>query len=112
MKFGSICSGGKFGQRPHLTQTTYTDDSEQFFDLLTSDQQIVRKVRFVSDEAVQLDWNFKHDFVESFSRTNVVIAAYTSAQARLKLLGYLKLLGRRVCYCATHSIIFTTSLGL
>lgn len=55
MKFGSICSGGKFGQRPHLTQTTYTDDSEQFFDLLTSDQQIVRKVRFVSDEAVQLD---------------------------------------------------------
>ncbi|MCW4344201.1 MAG: hypothetical protein N0E48_12745 [Candidatus Thiodiazotropha endolucinida] len=103
---------GKFGQRSNLTQTTYTDDPEQFFDLMMSDQQTVTNVRFVSDEAVQMDWNYKDDFVESSSRTNVVIAAYTTAQARLKLFSYLKPLGRRVCYCDTDSIIFTTSPGL
>ena len=103
---------GKFGQRSNLIQSTYTDDPEQFFDMLTSDQQNVKNIRFVSSEAVQLDWCYNDDFVEASSRTNVVIAAYTTAQARLKLFSYLEPLGRRVCYCDTDSIIFTTSPGL
>ena len=103
---------GKFGQRSNLIQSTYTNDPEQFFDMLTSDQQNVKNVRFVSSEAVQLDWCYNDDFVEASSRTNVVIAAYTTAQARLKLFSYLEPLGRRVCYCDTDSIIFTTSPGL
>ena len=103
---------GKFGQRSNLTQTTYVDDPEQFFDIMTSDQQEVKNVRFVSNEAVQLDWCYNGDFVEASSRTNVVIAAYTTAQARLKLFSYLEPLGRRVCYCDTDSIIFTTSPGI
>ena len=103
---------GKFRQRSNLIQTTFTDDPEQFFDMMTSDQQEVKNVRFVSNEAVQLDWVYNNDFVEASSRTNVVIAVYTTAQARLKLFSYLKPLGRRVCYCDTDSIIFTTTPGL
>ena len=103
---------GKFGQRSNLTQTTYMDDPEQFFDIMTSDQQMVKNVRFISNEAVQVDWNYNDNFMEASSRTNVVIAAYTTAQARLKLLSYLKPLERRVCYCDTDSIIFTTAPGL
>ena len=103
---------GKFGQRSNLVQTSYIDDPEQFFDMMTSDQQEVKNVRFISSEAVQLDWAYNHNFVEASSRTNVVIAAYTTAQARLKLFSYLKPLGKRVCYCDTDSIIFTTSAGL
>ena len=103
---------GKFGQRSNLVQTTYTDDPGQFFDMMTSDQQEVKDIRFVSNEALQMNWVYKEDFVEASSRTNVVIAAYTTAQARLKLFSYLKPLGRRVCYCDTDSIIFTSSPGL
>lgn len=46
---------------------------------------------------------------ESVSPTptaNVVIAAYTTAQARLKLYSYLEQLKERVLYCDTDSIIF------
>ena len=103
---------GKFGQRSNLVQNTYTDDPAQFFDMMTSDQQEVKNIRFVSNEAVQMNWVYKDDFVEASARTNVVIAAYTTAQARLKLYSYLKPLGRRVCYCDTDSIIFTSSPGL
>ena len=59
-----------------------------------------------------MDWNYNDDFMDASSRTYVVIAAYTTAQARLKPLSYLKPLGRRVCYCDTDSIIFTTAPGL
>ena len=41
----------------------------------------------------------------------MVIAAYTTAQARLKLYSYLRPLGDRVLYCDTDSIVFTTEPG-
>ena len=47
---------GKFGQRTNLTQTTYISDPADFFDMMTSDQQQVKNVRFVNNESVQLDW--------------------------------------------------------
>lgn len=103
---------GKFGQRSNLVQNTFTDDPAQLFDMMTSDQQEVKNIRFVSNEALQMNWVYKDDFVEASARTNVVIAAYTTAQTRLKLYSYLKPLGRRVCYCDTDSIIFTPSPGL
>ena len=102
---------GKFGQRSNLTQTTYIDDPEEFMDMMTSDNQEIKNVRFVNDQAVQLDWVYNSDFIAASSRTNVVIAAYTTAQARLKLYSYLRPLGDRVLYCDTDSIVFTTIPG-
>lgn len=60
---------------------------------------------------MQVDWNYNDDFMEVSSCTNVVTAAYTTAQARLKLLSFLKPIGRRVGY-AILTIIFTTAHGL
>ncbi|WAR12282.1 ZN777-like protein [Mya arenaria] len=71
----------------------------------------VKNVRFVNEEAVQLDWVHGNDFVDDSSRTNVVIAAYTTAQARLKLYSYLQRLGQRCLYCDTDSIIFISRPG-
>lgn len=78
-----------------MTQTSYISDPTEFFDMMTSDQQEVKNVRFVNDESVQLDWRYTDNFIEASARTNVVIAAYTTAQARLKLYSYLKHLGKK-----------------
>jgi len=102
---------GKFGQRSNLTQTTYIDDPAQFMDMMTSDQQEIKNVRFINDEAVQLDWAYNNDFIEASCRTNVVVAAYTTAQARLKLYSFLHRLGNRAVYCDTDSICFTSAIG-
>lgn len=102
---------GKFGQRTNLTQTTYISDPLEFFDMMTSDKQKVKNIQFVNNESLKLDWVYNDDFVESSSRTNVIIAAYTTAQARLKLNSYLQQLGERVLYCDTDSIVFTTVTG-
>lgn len=83
----------KFGQRTNLSQTSYVSDPSEFFDIMTSDQQKVNNIRFINDESVQIDWVYNDDFVEPSALTNVVIAAYTTAQARLKLYSYLKPLG-------------------
>jgi hypothetical protein len=44
---------------------------------------------------VEMRYQYKEEFVEESGRTNVVIAAYTTAQARLKLYSYLEQLGPR-----------------
>lgn len=100
---------GKFGQRSNLSQTTYISDPGEFFDMMTSDQQQIKNVRFVSGEAVQLDWVYNDNFISASTRTNVVIAAYTTAQARLKFYSYFEKLDRRAIYCDTDSIVFTSS---
>ncbi|XP_052778720.1 uncharacterized protein LOC128216186 [Mya arenaria] len=102
---------GKFGQRTNLAQTSYVTDTKEFFDFMTSDQQEIKNIRFVNEETVQLDWAYNEDFIEASSRTNVVIAAYTTAQARLKLYSYLQGLNERTLYCDTDSIIFSSKPG-
>ena len=79
--------------------------------MMTSDSQTIKNVRFVSDEMVHMDWCYHDDFVEVSGRTNVVIAAYTTAQARLKLYGYLENLNERTLYCDTDSVIFISKTG-
>ncbi|VDI13173.1 Hypothetical predicted protein [Mytilus galloprovincialis] len=102
---------GKFGQRTNLPQVEYVSDPSVYFDMLTSDQQEVTCVNFVTDEMIEMRWRNKEEFIEVSGRTNVVIAAYTTAQARLKLYSYLDKLGDRVLYADTDSVIFTAKQG-
>ena len=97
---------GKFGQRSNLTQSTYITEPSEYIDMMTSSSQVIKNVRFVSQEMVHTDWLYLDDFVEVSGRTNVVNAAYTTAQARLKLYGYLERLNTRTLYCDTDSVIY------
>jgi hypothetical protein len=64
-------------------------------------------IHFVSDEMVEMRYQCKEEFVEKSGRTNVVIAAYTTAQSRLKLYSYLEQLGPRALYTDTDSVVYT-----
>ena len=106
-----LCSfSGKFGQRSNLIQTKYITKLAEYLDIMISDSQIIKtNVRFVSKEMVHMDWTYLDDFVEVSGRTNVVLVAYTTAQARLNLYEYLKNLNTRALYYDTDSMIFTNS---
>jgi len=67
----------------------------------------VKDVKFVTNEMVRLDWMYKQDFIQASGRTNVVVAGYATAQARLKLYGYLERLETRAIYCESDSLVFS-----
>ncbi|CAG2240191.1 unnamed protein product [Mytilus edulis] len=98
---------GKFGQR----LTTYLTDPAIYFNIITSDSQEVQDVSFVTDDMVRINWINQSQFIEETGRTNVVIAAYTTTQARLELYSYLENFGERALYCDTDSIIFSSKPG-
>ena len=102
---------GKCGQRKSLPQKTYVSDVTVFFDMMTSDNQEIRNVRFVNEEIAQIGWVNKEGFIDTSGITNVVIADYTTAQARVKLYQYHERLDRRTLYADTDSIIFTVAPG-
>lgn len=56
-----------------------------------------------------VSWRLREETIVASPITNVVIAAYTTAQARLKLYDYLDLLGERVLYYDTDSCIYVST---
>jgi hypothetical protein len=50
----------------------YISEPAEYFDMLTSDQILVMGINFVSDEMVEMRYQYKEEFVEESGRTNVV----------------------------------------
>ena len=53
--------------------------------MLDSDTQDVTYINFMNEETVEMRWKHVDESVEISDKTNVIIAAYTTAQSRLIL---------------------------
>ena len=84
------------------------DDPQQFFDYLTSDEIIVTDATLVSDDILEIRYEYSENFVEVNPNTNVIVAAFTTAHARLQLYDELDMLKERVLYYDTDSIVYLT----
>ena len=102
---------GKFAQRPNMTQVKLISDPTEYFDLLSSDKVNVTDANFINDEIIEVHFENADDFVEANGKTNVVIAAFTTAHARLKLYSVLEQLNHRVLYFDTDSVIYVSREG-
>ena len=65
----------------------------------------------VNDETVEVHYRSKDAFAEQNDNVNIVIAAFTTAYARLKLYDLLDLLQERVLYYDTDSVIYVHEPG-
>jgi hypothetical protein len=97
---------GKLGQRNNMRKTTHTDKSEEFFDLISSEKKIITNVTFPTNEIAEVQWEEEDNFITPSKTTNVVLAAFTTAHARIALFKILNQLNEKVCYYDTDSVIF------
>lgn len=103
---------GKFGQRSDLSRTDYVQTKDDYFKFLHDETKVINNVSFTSDgEKAIIHWTDKDDHVETMPNTNIFIAAYTTAMARLKLYTYLEKLKDRVLYFDTDSVIYISKKG-
>jgi hypothetical protein len=103
---------GKFGQRENQTKAAIIRDPKHLFKMLTSPEVQVNRVQVVNEEVVVVSWEYIEEVGESLGNVNVVIAAYTTAQARLKLYEHLDALGAQVLYYDTDSVLYIYKGGL
>jgi hypothetical protein len=97
---------GKFGQRTNLGNVDFVTDPCKFYKLLLDDRLTNMRVTYLSEEIVQVNYKYKDVFVEDNFNTNIFVAAYTTANARLRLYDMLSKLDKAVLYCDTDSIIY------
>ena len=97
---------GKFAQRSNLIKTKMVTEPKEFFHFLDSSEFEVSDARLVNDETVEVHYKNTDEFAEQNDKVNIVIAAFTTAYARLKLYDLLDLLQERVLYYDTDSVIY------
>ena len=86
---------GRFAQRSNLVKTEQIQDPQLFFDYLTSDEINVLDADLVSDDIVEIRYEYTDNFIQTDAKTNVIIAAFTTAHARLMLYEELDMLKER-----------------
>ncbi|KAJ8032374.1 putative DNA polymerase [Holothuria leucospilota] len=101
---------GKFGQRDNLPRREILSDMSEFIKL-ANDVSKETTLNRITEDFIELTWTDKKEFVDTTGTKNVFIAAYTTAQARLKLYSYLECLDDRVLYFDTDSIIYVSRVG-
>ena len=99
---------GKFAQTQNKQQTEILTSPSRLFELLHSSDIDVSSILPVNDEMLYVGWCFKSEALIPLRSTNVVVAAFTTAQARLKLYEYLNVLGPRALYYDTDSVIYVS----
>lgn len=102
---------GKFGQATNHTTTAVVTDPEELFMYLFVPHYDVSSCEFVDDEAAVVTWKAAKNHPTKSTCTNVFIASFTTAYARLELYNLLDRLGDRCLYHDTDSVIFISREG-
>ncbi|KAG5873201.1 hypothetical protein JTB14_013361 [Gonioctena quinquepunctata] len=102
---------GKFGQRENQPKTSIVNQSAEFFRMMSNPTIYVNTVLPVNEDTLIVNWEYREEACDSLPTVNVVIAAFVTAQARLKLYGYLEQLEKRVLYYDTDSVIYVSRPG-
>ena len=66
----------------------------------------VSHLRFCTDDVLEIVYTRHADDATPSNKVNIFVAAFTTCWARLKLYSYLDILGERVLYYDTDSVIY------
>ncbi|KAM4028544.1 uncharacterized protein ACNLHF_023858 [Anomaloglossus baeobatrachus] len=102
---------GKFAQRSNLSCTSIISDAEALFHHVFLPYYDISMLHFIDDETTTIDWKYTEGHHTVNKNTNIFIACFTTAYARLELYSVLDKLQERCLYHDTDSVIFVQKDG-
>ena len=102
---------GRFGMNTNKTQYKVISDPLEWFDMVSDDQYVINNADFSHPNYVQVFYSTNEDMHAGSTQTSVVLAAFVTCHARLKLYQELKKIDKRVLYFDTDSIIYVKVPG-
>ncbi len=94
-----------------MVKTKQIEDPQVFFNYLTSDEINMLDTDLMSDDVIEIRYEYTDNFIQPDAKTNVIIAVFTTPNARLMLYKKLDMLQERVLYYDTNSVIYVTKPG-
>lgn len=92
--------------RANKPKTVQVTSLIELHDLLNSDKHEFKAPRIIDDQTIELTYVNREEDIELAKDTNIYIAAFTTCWARLMLYEALDILGGRVLYYDTDSVIY------
>ena len=102
---------GKFGQRLNKTQVKEFKDPQAFHPFLHTDTLDVRHVSVKNDHLVEVHYQYQDKDIPVSPNLNSFVASFTTSWARDRLNKAIQLLGERVLYFDTDSVIYLEEPG-
>ncbi|XP_035219689.1 uncharacterized protein LOC118192782 isoform X2 [Stegodyphus dumicola] len=90
-------------------QLTYVHTVPDFNKMMADPTKKIKDVFLPTPEVAAIQWESAKEFVPQDASTNIFLATFTTAWARLKLYSEMEKLGRDVLYHDTDSIIYATN---
>tara|TARA_A100000171_G_scaffold37544_1_gene36590 strand:- start:737 stop:4729 length:3993 start_codon:yes stop_codon:yes gene_type:complete len=97
---------GKFGQRTNLTQSIICKDKQEFFKIIENKQNDNVNFFQYNEDVMEITYDIKEEYIPNDFTTNIGVAAFTTASARLRLYEGLEHLNHQVLYFDTDSIVY------
>ena len=100
---------GKFGQRPMMRKTHIVNSIQKLLRIMTDEKETVVDFHVLSDDVMHIETEGNQHFAKPNCKTNVIISAFTTSWARLKLWSLMHALGPRLMYTDTDSMIYMST---
>jgi len=100
---------GRYAMNSNKTQIKFISKVNDWYELINDDRYIIEDVNFNTPNVLTVYYSIKNNIHEGSNQVNVAIAAFVTCHARLKLYSELELIGDRVLYFDTDSIIFISN---
>jgi len=105
-------SWGRFAMRANKPKTVQVTSLIELHNYLNSDKHEFKAPRIIDDQTIELTYVNKEEDVELARDTNIYIAAFTTCWGRMMLYEALDILGDRVLYYDTDSVIYIRIPGM
>ena len=101
---------GKFGQRTDMKEVQFINQYEKLYSILVDVTKISKNCHLLNNDMIMMEYKQSKEFKELSNKTNVIILAFCSAYAHIKLWKMMNRLGNCVMNHDMDSIIYTYKL--
>ena len=108
---------GKWGQRPGMPETVWLNKKQtaKYYQILRDSVNGYLSIQDMMDGmdgCIYIKYQYditKKDKLPGLDRTNIAMCSAVTSNARMLLYGFMKDLGKRICYCDTDSVVYIAS---
>ena len=94
-----------------MKQQCFLTDQADFYRKMTNPSLSIVDWHILSEDMILLEFEYRQEFVPEKMTTNIVLASFTTAHARLRLYNVIHHLGEAVLYFDTDSVIYKSPDG-
>ena len=103
---------GKLAQNPDKIKVVYVTEPKDYFDKLLSEECEITNLNFVSDDMLEISYRTTEKLQTPQQFINLAIAGFVTSYARVELYKFASIVGTRLKYVDTDSLVFMSMPGL